>query len=221
MWKKRIKQDTKQHVMKINGNKRYHTKITTICSLILLALAFTACEQHYTPKPRGYFQIQFPKREYRTFDMPGYPYTFEYPAYARVVKDSLFFGEKTENPYWINVEFPSLNGKIYMSYKEIGAKGNDFQQLINDAFKMTYKHTYKAEYIEEKNISTPHQVSGLFYDVGGNAASAKQFYATDSLKHFLRGALYFDAAPNADSLAPVQAFLQEDMWHLVETLKWR
>lgn len=190
-------------------------------SLMILLLA-TACEQSsYTPKPRGYFLINFPKREYRVFDQPGYPYTFEYPVYANVVKDSLFFGEKTENPYWINVEFPSLNGKIYMSYKEIGQGKNDFQQLVNDAFKMTYKHTVKAEYINEKSITTPNNVSGLFYDVGGNAASAKQFYATDSAAHFLRGALYFDAAPNADSLAPVQQFLQEDMWHLVQTLKWR
>jgi gliding motility-associated lipoprotein GldD len=190
--------------------------------LLLLPLLYTACEQTYTPKPRGYFQITFPKREYRVFDQPGYPYTFEYPVYANIVKDSLFFGQKTENPYWINVEFPTLNGKIYMSYKEIGKGENDFQKLVNDAFKMTYKHTYKAEYIEEKSIGNPdNNIYGLFYDVGGNAASAKQFYVTDSVKHFLRGALYFDAAPNADSLAPVHKFLQEDMLHLVETLKWR
>lgn len=189
--------------------------------LLILLLLTTACEQSYTPKPRGYFEIKFPKREYRLFDQPGYPYTFEYPAYANVVKDSLFFGGKTENPYWINVEFPSLNGKIYMSYKEIGKGQNDFQQLINDAFKMTYKHTYKAEYINENTIATPNHVTGAFYDVGGNAASAKQFFATDSVHHFLRGALYFDAAPNADSLAPVNQFLQQDMIHLVETLKWR
>jgi len=200
--------------MKLTGN--------TIWLLLLLAFTFAACEQSYTPKPRGYFQINFPKREYRVFDVPGYPYTFEYPVYANIVKDSLFFGQKTENPYWINVEFPSMNGKIYMSYKEIGKNDkNNFQQLVNDAFKMTYKHTYKAEYIDEKTIHTPFNVSGEFYDVGGNAASAKQFYATDSTVHFLRGALYFDAAPNADSLAPVQQFLKEDMWHLVETLKWR
>jgi gliding motility-associated lipoprotein GldD len=192
----------------------------TLACLALLLLA-SACEQSFTPKPRGYFQISFPKREYRLFDQPGYPYTFEYPVYANVVKDSLFFGQKTENPFWINVEFPGLNGKIYMSYKEIGPGKNDFQQLVNDAFKMTYKHTVKAEYIEEKTIATDHNVFGSFYDVGGNAASAKQFYATDSVQHFLRGALYFNAAPNADSLAPVQQFLQEDMWHLVQTLKWR
>ena len=203
-------------------NCKRKRSLLTGCLLLLLPALFTACEQNYTPKPRGYFQINFPKREYRLFDQPGYPYTFEYPVYANIVKDSLFFGEKTENPYWINVEFPTLNGKIYMSYKEIGGKENDFQKLVNDAFKMTYKHTYKAEYIEEKTISDPAaHVTGLFYDVGGNAASAKQFYVTDSVRHFLRGALYFDATPNADSLAPVHKFLQEDMWHLVQTLKWR
>lgn len=201
------------------------TKIRLIlpayCWLLIILLFTTACEQTYTPKPRGYFEIKFPKREYRLFDQPGYPYTFEYPRYANVVKDSLFFGEKTENPYWINVEFPSLNGKIYMSYKEIGKSGNNFQQLINDAFKMTYKHTYKAESIDEKQIATANHVYGLFYNVTGNAASAQQFFVTDSTRHFIRGALYFDATPNADSLAPVNQFLQEDLFHLVETLKWR
>jgi len=188
--------------------------------LFISILFFAACEQSYTPKPRGYFNITFPSKQYRVFDQPGYPYTFEYPAYAQVTKDSTFFGEHPENPYWINIDFPSLNGKIYVSYKEIGAK-NKLENLVADAFKMTYKHTYKADYIDEKDINNGHGVSGLFYEVGGNAASAKQFFATDSTHHFLRGALYFDATPNADSLAPVHKFLQEDMWHLVETLRWR
>lgn len=210
----------KFNVKKIKILPTIKRQLTISCLLSILLLP-AACNQSFTPKPRGYFDIQFPKREYRVFDMPGYPYTFEYPVYANVVKDTLFFGEKTENPYWINIDFPSLNGKIYVSYKEIGPGENSFRKLVDDAFKMTYKHTYKAEYIEEKNITTPNHISGLFYDVGGNAASAKQFYATDSVRHFLRGALYFDATPNADSLAPVHQFLQEDMWHMVETLKWK
>lgn len=188
---------------------------------LCIILGANACEQAYTPKPRGYFNISFPAKEYRVFDKPGYPYTFEYPVYANITQDSSFFGETPENPYWINVEFPSLNGKIYMSYKEIGKHNNTLEKLVNDAFKMTYKHTYKADYIDEKDIHTPNGVSGLFYEVGGNAASAKQFFATDSSSHFLRGALYFDATPNADSLTPVHKFLQEDMLHLVETLRWK
>ncbi|RAJ03860.1 gliding motility-associated lipoprotein GldD [Chitinophaga skermanii] len=191
--------------------------------LLLAACSFfVACQQQYTPKPTGYFQIDLPKKEYKTFNDPGYPYTFEYPSYANIVKDTVFFDAAPENPYWINIEFPGLNGKLYMSYKVVGASAkNTFDKLVEDAFKLTYKHTYKAEYIDERPFELPGRVSGLFYDVGGNAASAKQFYATDSTKHFLRGALYFYAPPNADSLKPVINFLQDDMVHLVETLQWK
>ncbi|HVI47096.1 MAG TPA: gliding motility lipoprotein GldD [Chitinophaga sp.] len=194
-------------------------KAIAVFSLLIFFLA--ACENTYTPKPRGYFLVKFPEKKYRTFDMPGYPYTFEYPVYANIVKDTSFFGEKPENPYWINIDFPSLNGKIYLSYKIVGKDKNDFQKLVDDAFKMTYKHTYKAEYIDENKIRTQHHVSGTFYEVGGNAASSKQFFATDSTQHFLRGALYFYSSPKADSLAPSIEFLEKDMWHLVETLRWR
>ncbi|SHM32207.1 gliding motility-associated lipoprotein GldD [Chitinophaga jiangningensis] len=188
---------------------------------LAITIAFNACDTAYTPKPRGYFEIKFPERKYKTFDQPGYPYTFEYPEYATIIKDTSFFGDKPENPYWINIDFPSLNGKIYLSYKIIGQGQNNLQKLVDDAFKMTYKHTYKAEYIDENAISTPFKVYGTFYQVGGNAASAQQFFVTDSSSHFLRGALYFDAAPNADSLAPVNKFLNEDLLQLVKSLRWR
>ncbi|RAJ85675.1 gliding motility-associated lipoprotein GldD [Chitinophaga dinghuensis] len=188
---------------------------------LILSVVCSACEQAYTPKPRGYFQINFPERKYKTFDAPGYPYTFEYPEYAQIIKDTSFFGDKPENPYWINIDFPSLNGKIYLSYKIIGQGQNNLRKLIDDAFKMTYKHTYKADYIDENAIATPNNVYGTFYAVGGNAASARQFFVTDSSSHFLRGALYFDATPNADSLAPVNKFLEQDMRKLVESLHWR
>jgi hypothetical protein len=36
----------------------------------------------------------------------------------------------------------------------------------------------------------------------------------------MRGALYFDSTPNADSLRPVQDFLQKDIEHLINTFKW-
>ena len=57
--------------------------------------------------------------------------------------------------------------------------------------------------------------------MGGNAATASQFYLTDSVHHFLRGALYFDAAPNEDSLKPVNDFLLEDVRHMINSFKWK
>jgi gliding motility-associated lipoprotein GldD len=194
-------------------------KYFTLSFIVILHLIVTACNSTYTQRNKGYFKIAFPKHEYRLFDQPGYPYTFEYPVYANVLKDTTFFEDKPENPYWINIDFPRFNGRIYISYKAIGK--NDYTKLVNDAYNMTYKHSTKATEIVDSPMHTPNGVGGVFFTVGGNAATAKQFFITDTTKHFLRGALYFDASPNADSLSVVNDFLQDDMKHLVNTFRWK
>lgn len=183
------------------------------------ALFFMACNSVYTPKPTGYYQINFPEKKYQLFDEPGYPYAFEYPTYAKVVKDSTFFGEATENEWWINVDFPEFNGRIYVSYKEIGKY--KFDSLVKHSFFMTSKQSAKAYSIDDSLVNTPNGVSGMFFTVGGDAATSNQFFLTDSIKHFLRGALYFDATPNADSLQVVNDFIKTDLKHLVNTFRWK
>lgn len=187
--------------------------------LIGSIVALTACNSGYTIRPTGYYRIDFPRHEYKLFDRPGYPYTFEYPVYGTVIQDTSFFEDRPENPFWLNIDFPQFKGKIYISYKEV--KKNDFNKLINDAFNLTYKHSTKATEIRDSLMTTPKGLSGVFFRVGGNAATANQFFVTDSVDHFLRGALYFDATPNEDSLAIVNDFLQVDMKHLINTLQWR
>ncbi|MEI6949135.1 hypothetical protein V9K67_18270 [Paraflavisolibacter sp. H34] len=188
--------------------------------LLLSLAAFFSCNSDYTPKQRGYFRIDLPQKAYRSFNQPGYPYSFEYPAYAQVIQDTLFFDQKPENPYWINIYFPQFHGKIYLSYKEIGR--HKFDSLVADAFTLSYKqHTYKASSIEPRPFSTPGGISGVYFSLKGNTATANQFFASDTSRHFLRGALYFDATPNEDSLRPVNNFLQADLQHLINTLKWK
>jgi gliding motility-associated lipoprotein GldD len=189
----------------------------TFC-LVVCILVFIACNSAYTPKPRGYFKIAFPAHQYQSFNNPGFPYSFEYPVYARIIRDTSFFEAKPENPYWINIDFPQFNARMYISYKQITS---NFDKLRDDAYKMTYKHTYKATSIEDSLMKTPLGITGIFFSVGGNAATAKQFFVSDSVKHFLRGALYFDSTPNEDSLGIVNQFLQEDMKHLINTLQWK
>jgi gliding motility-associated lipoprotein GldD len=204
--------------------------------LLPFFLLVLACNSAYVQKPRGYYKIDFPQRAYKVYDEPGYPYTFEYPVYANVVKDSTFFDDKPE--YWVNIDFPQFKGRVYIGYNGIGkvarfkvpdGKGgykdstgiNTFERLREGSYKLTYKHTYKAASIEDSLMITPNGVMGVFFNVGGNAATAKQFFVSDTTRHFLRGTLYFDASPNEDSLGIVNQFLQEDMKHLINTLKWR
>ena len=192
----------------------------SIVGVDFLCFCLIACDEQATPKPKGYFKIDLPKKAYTAFLDPAYPYSFEYPNYGKIIKDSTFFDSTPENPYWINIDFPDFNARIYLSYKVIGGK-NKFDLLVQDAFKMTGKHSIKASYIDEIPFREKTDVSGFIFDVGGNAATGKQFYATDSAHHFLRGALYFDATPNFDSVQPAEKFLYEDVLHLIKTLNWK
>lgn len=187
--------------------------------VLLLCIAVYSCNSDYTVRRRGYYKIDFPEHKYQKFDQPGYPYTFEYPVYGEIIKDTNFFDVKPDNPWSINIDFPRFSGKIYMSYKDV--KTNNFDKLVSDAFSMTYKHTSKATEIKDSLMLTASGLQGVFFQVGGNAATANQFFVTDSTKHFLRGALYFDATPNADSLGVVNEFLKADMKHLINTLQWK
>jgi gliding motility-associated lipoprotein GldD len=180
-----------------------------------------SCNSDYTVgKKRGYFKIDFPERKYRNFDQPGYPYTFEYPVYSFIIKDTTFFDAAPENPWWINIDFPQFEARVYLSYKEVGK--NKFDSLVNDAFKLSYKqHTYKASAIDDSEMVTPNNIHGMYFSLAGNTATANQFFLTDSTKHFLRGALYFAATPNEDSISIVNDFLKKDIFHLINTLKWK
>lgn len=217
------------------------TTLRTIYGLavvIVIAACTLSCNNTYVPKPRGYYKIAFPPHQYQVFDKPGFPYRFEYPTYASIVQDSTFFEDQPENPYWININFPEFNGKIYISYIEIGGKSrfkvknakgeyrdsigvNTFDDLLRSSYNLTYKHSSKASSIEDSLFTSPLGTRGIYFKIGGNAATANQFLVTDSVKHFLRGALYFDAAPNEDSLGIVNHFLQQDMKHMINTLTWK
>ena len=190
------------------------------CLFLFFILVLSSCNSDYVQKPRGYFKIDLPEKSYRAFNEPGYPYSFEYPVYGQVIRDSLFFEESPENPYWINIDFPDFRGRIHISYKEIGR--NKFDSLVNDAYTLSYKqHTYKASAIQPEPFTTPLGIEGVYFTLKGNAATSHQFFATDTVKHFLRGALYFAVTPNEDSLGPVNKFLSQDLKHLINTLEWK
>ncbi len=199
---------------------------------------FAGCNSTYTSKKKGYFHIDLPQHSYTSFDRPGFPYSFEYPAYANIIQDSTYFDSSPENPYWINIDFPRFNARIFLSYKMIGGKAfyktrqadgtykdstaiNMFDRMVNDAFNLTNKNEAVASSIKDSLIHTSNGISGVYFKVGGNAATARQFFLSDTTTNFLRGALYFDATPNADSLKPVQDFLQVDIDHLINTFKWK
>ena len=179
-------------------------------------LFLTSCDSDndYAPKPSGYFRISFPEKKYKLYDTLC-PFTFEYPVYANVIPDK----DRTAEPCWLNIDFLQLNGRIHFSYKPVN---NNLNVYLNDAYELVSKHQVKASGINEMLIrNDTAKVYGTAYSIKGNAASALQFYITDSTKHFVRGALYFNTASNGDSLAPVVDFITQDVHHFLNSFRWK
>jgi gliding motility-associated lipoprotein GldD len=178
-----------------------------------------SCSEVPVPKPKGYFRIDLPAKEYALFNHTGLyadiPLIFEYPVYG-ILSDN---ADNMSESGWFNIDFPRFSARIYLTYKEVGG---DLAGLIEQTYTMNVKnHIIKADAINELVIKNEeNRVFGILYDLKGNTASAVQFYVTDSTDHYLRGSLYFESEPNADSLAPVIEFFRDDIIHLIETLKW-
>ncbi len=185
------------------------------CMVAILALLLSGCRENYTPKPRSYFRIDFPEKEYTVYTSDNCGYSFEIPVYAQVKP----FSGNISEPCWINIEFPGYKGQVHITYKTVV---NDLNTYVEDIRMLAYKHSIKADDIIEKPFSFPDRnVNGIIYDIRGNTASSLSFFATDSTKNFLSGALYFNVIPNKDSLAPVIKFFSADVLHLIETINWK
>jgi len=180
---------------------------------LILILTFS-CQQDYIPKPHGYFRIDFQEKTYHQFHSTALPYTFDIPGYSQIVPDH----DRLAEPYWVNLKIPAHKAEVHISYKKVQ---NNLAKLMEDSRTLAYKHSIKADAINERIFVNPQKkVYGTIYQIDGNAASPLQFYLTDSTHNFLRGALYIREVPNIDSLRPVIDFLTPDIIRLIETTEW-
>lgn len=189
--------------------------------LLVFTILVLGCNEKFTPKPRGFFRISFPEKEYQPLQ-DQYPYQFDIPRYVKIIPDL----QNPDQPWWINLEFQENKAEIHISYYNLANHQTPARLLLAEFMEETrelaYKHSIKANAIEERIFVNPEEkVFGTVYHIEGNAASPIQFFLTDSTHHFLRGALYIRATPDIDSLKPVIEFLEHDVIQLIESAKWK
>ena len=192
------------------------TLIYFLFTTIVIAFITGGCENDdYYPKPRGYFRIKTPEKSYVKLDT-NLAYSFDYPDYTVITNDYI----TKDKHNWINVFYPDFKGTLHLSYKEVN---DNLPKLIKDAHEFVDKHIPKANAIERRKfINDSANVYGLVYEIKGTgAATPFQFYLTDSSKHFVRGALYFNTKPNNDSLSPVIQYIEQDINKMIETFHWK
>lgn len=189
--------------------------VITFIGLIILAMVSCGEPDRPLPKPKGYFRIDLPEKNYVSVDTIE-KYAFEVPSYAVLTGDPFSPQEKN----WINVEVPQFKASIHLTHKDVN--GN-LSEYLEDVHTMLTKHLQKANGMNDSLIVNPeHQVYGMLIEMDGKGvATPLQFYLTDSTANFVRGALYFNFVPNNDSMQPVIDYLRQDIDRMISTFEWK
>lgn len=195
---------------------KFATTIFTLLTTLLLVSCGGSGKSH-TPKPRGFMRIDLPAKSYVAFDTAALPFSFEHANIAAV---DLKRDEKRLK--WVDLRYPDFGGIIFLSYIPL-RKAGDLAGEVDTSYRLLSQHFEFSSGVNERLFvnKDAHVYATTYKLQGQNVASTYQFWATDSVRHFLRGSLYIDCVPNNDSLAPVLEYLQADIDHLLETLEWK
>jgi len=195
---------------------KLNNKIQILALIMLTVLASCGSGNDFVPKPHGYPKMTLPAKSYQSFPATDAPFGFEIPEYSVLTEDTLNPGK-----HWYNLKFPSLDVTLHLTYHRFNT-WDGYDSMISDTRTLVNKHIQKAEDIVEDPVENYNpNLHGVLFHIQGNTASNLNFYTTDSVKHFVRGALYFDKKTETDSIRPVFEFLQDDIYHAIKTFQWK
>ena len=196
-----------------------YNKLMTFLGLSMMVALLSACggRNDETPKPKAYLRIDLPPHAYTLCDTAALPFTFEHSSLAQVE-----WKKNLPRDKWFTIAYPKYKGYVFMTYKAMNGV-RELRAQVDTSYKFVEGHfSYSSGIDENRFVDREHRVSGTTYHLKGqNVASTYQFWVTDSARHFIRGALYIDCTPNNDSLAPVLNYLQDDIDHLIESIRWK
>jgi len=185
-----------------------YNSLKTILIVILIIILAGCGDDTTIPKPDAQLALHYPQADYQELNK-NLPYSFDFNALAVAQANQDFSS---------SISYPSMDAKVYLTYRGID---NNLRQLLIDGQKLSYNHNQMADAIAEYPfINSVDKVYGMQYEIEGNAASNVQFYVTDSTRHFLTAALYFDREPNYDSILPAIDYIKNDMIKMMETMQW-
>lgn len=178
--------------------------------VLMLVLLMVSCDEETLPKPKGYLSLNYSQKGFKKLNLER-PYSFE-------IAHNTTQNNLPKN--WMKVEYPELKASVDITYRPVK---NNLRELLMEAEKLVFEHAIKADQITApvEYVNPSRNVYGSLYEIKGNAASQVQFHATDSVKNFLKGSLFFYTKPNYDSLLPAIEYIKADMIKMMETLEWK
>ena len=193
-----------------------HKVIAVFClGLAGILLSLTGCKEETIsyPRPYAYPRINLPEHSYSSYSSPTCDFSFEYPAFGEVEQ------QKSMDSCIADIYYPPFDCKWHLTYRNIPESGKTRSQHFEEYRKLVYKHSPKITKIDEFDLKTPNGTGTMFELYGNVGTPAKIFFGND--EHLVMMSFYFNTAEKNDSLAPVIAFMKQDMEHMVTSLNWR
>lgn len=186
--------------------------LTCLWFSLLVCAGLFSCRKDYTPKPEAFFRIEPRQSKFTEFDADDF--SLHIPA------DAVAKSEKRGNELWLTIRLPYYKASLYCTYLSISKQG--LRPALEDSHRLAFSHSVKASGISQEMFEVAGTKSGgIIYKIGGDVATPRQFFVTDSTRNFFRASLYFDGKPNADSVAPVVKFIDKDLDEMIKTLRWK
>ncbi len=200
-------------------------------AILMACAAMVSCKPKALPepKPMGYFRIDLPDHKYKPLDASETspdkqadivvfpPFTCEQSVYATSTLEV-----QPDHCLWMNLTYPELNASLRFTCITV-KNADSLRNLMIREDKMVKFHYQMADDVQYSVIKDPEaHIWGQTYEIyGKEVATPFQFWLTDSVHNFVRATLYFDSAPNNDSLQPLIQYLKEDAMHLINTFAWK
>lgn len=147
------------------------------------------------------------------------PVEFSYPEYT-VIDNKQPIDTLKGAHCWFNIYYPQYNATLHCSYNSVNGQ-EKLETMISDAFEIADQVNKRSNFTNEKVVRLPQGSTALIFEFEGPAASPIQFFVTDSIKHFFKGALYYQTAHDQDSLGVITTYIREDIDRLLATFSWK
>lgn len=190
--------------------KKKHNLFMAAYILFLLFISMAAFNCSHSDNKQNVRKIELPEATYR-MSPDSFPFRFEISDQAE-----LSVRKNKDGEYFCDVVYPELNAQIYCTWHEIIPE--KFNQMTEESRRMVYSHTNVAMAIREQFYSNDFiRVYGILYDIKGPVATPVQIALTDSTSYFFNASLYFNSAPNTDSIAPYLDYVRKDIVRMMES----
>lgn len=191
--------------------KKKHNLFMSVYVLLLLFVSIMAFDCSRSSDTKSvYPKVELPEVVY-TMSPDSFPFRFDVSNQAK------FSAKQNKNgAYFCDVIYPALNAQIYCTWHKITP--DKFLLMSEESRRMVYQHTEIATEINEKLYSNDMTgIYGMLYDIKGPVATPLQVALTDSTNFFFNASLYFNATPNADSIAPYLTYIRKDIVRMMES----